>query len=103
MENRSGLGGLLIVCGTFLVASALVLVGYLNALDAADVQDHRAQSSNLLRDPTIEHVTLSEWDRPTPYTAYATIVGGFALIYTGIRKASEGSLRGKSFGRDDLA
>ena len=80
-----------------------MLVGYLNALGAADVRDHRVQSSNLLRDSTIERVTLSEWDRPTPYSAYATIFGGFFLIYTGIRKASEGPSHGKPYNRDDLA
>src|ERR1700677_1760391 len=103
MENRSSLSTMLIACGTILVVAALVLVGYLNALAAADVRDHRIQSANILRDSTIERVTLSEWEQPTPFSAYATIVGGFLLIHTGIRKASSSPSRSKPRAPDDFA
>ena len=102
MENRSSLSTILITCGTILVVAALVLVGYLNALSAADVRDHRSQSSSLLRDLSIDRVTLSEWQQPTPLSAYATIIGGFFLIHTGIRKASQGPTPAKPSRPDDL-
>lgn len=102
MENRSHLSTLLIVCGTLLVVASLGLIGYLHSLAAADVRDHRTQSSVLLRDATIERVTLSQWEPPEPLSAYATIAGGFVLIMIGIRKASPNPLHSKTPRRDDL-
>ncbi len=102
MENRSSLSTILIACGTILVVAALVLIGYLYALSAADIRDHRIQSSNLFRDSTIERVTLSEWEPPVPFSAYGVIAGGFLLIYTGIRKASPNPSPFKPYRRDDL-
>ena len=88
MDNRSSLSTILIVCGTMLVVAALVLVGYQMSLSAADVRDHRTQASHLLRDSTVERVTLSEWEPPSLMIAWVALAGGFLLIATGIRKAS---------------
>jgi len=103
VENRSHLSLMLIGCGTILIVASLVLIGYLNALAAADVHDHRSQSASILRDSTIERVTLAEWERPTPFSAYATILGGFLLIVTGIRKAPSTASHSKTFARDEFA
>jgi hypothetical protein len=103
MEHRSPLGPILIACGTLLVVAALVLVGYQMSLSAADVRDHRTQASNLLRDSTVEKVTLSEWEPPSLMIAWAALAGGFLLIATGIRKASTSSTDAKRPSRrDDL-
>jgi hypothetical protein len=102
MENRSHLSTALIVCGTILVVAALVLVGYQMSLSAADVHDHRTQSSSLLRDSTIERVTLSEWEPPSMVIAWAALVGGFALVATGIRKASPVQSLAKPFRQSEF-
>jgi hypothetical protein len=107
MENRSNLSTLLIACGTIIVVASLVLIGHQNALSAADVRDHRTQSASLLRDSTVEQVTLSEWERPNQNVSYLTIAGGFWLIITGVinsrtRKAQDGASPSKPFGKDDL-
>jgi hypothetical protein len=102
MESRSSLSTILIVCGTMLVVAALVLVGYQMSLSAADVRDHRTQSSSLLRDSTIERVTLSQWEPPTLVIAWAALVGGFGLVVTGIRKASPGRSSAKPSRHDEF-
>ncbi len=102
METRTNLSTILISCGTLVVIAALFLVGYQMSLSAQDIREHRLASSSLLRDSTIERVTLSEWEPPSIAIAWVALAGGFGLIGIGVRDAWRNPSQGKSSQRDDL-
>jgi hypothetical protein len=102
MEDRSNPGPFLIACGTLIVLAALLLVGFQMSLSADDVRDHRAQSSNLLRDEEFDRVTLSEWQPPSTSTAWMALSGGFVLIDIGLRVTSRAPGSGKLPRADEL-